>query len=236
MVNRIILKKSTVAAKVPLAADMEIGELAINTADAKLYTKHSDGTVKALSNAADSTKLPLAGGTMTGAIDFAAGQTWPTFNQNTTGNAATATKLATSVSINGVGFDGSANITINAVDSTARVAAAGGTASGLTLNDGYTEEVFTVTGTTPALSPTSGSIQTWTLTGTSTPTLGVWASGQSMTLLIDDGAAYTVNWASMGVVWKTGGGAAPTLLATGYTVLVLVKVGSTLYGWLAGNA
>jgi hypothetical protein len=40
---------------------------------------------------ADSTKLPLAGGTMTGAIAFAAGQTWPTFNQSTTGNAATVT-------------------------------------------------------------------------------------------------------------------------------------------------
>jgi hypothetical protein len=40
---------------------------------------------------ADATKLPLAGGTMTGAITFAAGQTWPTFNQSTTGNAATVT-------------------------------------------------------------------------------------------------------------------------------------------------
>lgn len=40
---------------------------------------------------ADSTKLPLAGGTMTGAISFAAGQTWPTFNQNTTGTASNVT-------------------------------------------------------------------------------------------------------------------------------------------------
>lgn len=40
---------------------------------------------------ADATKLPLAGGTMTGAIAFAAGQTWPTFNQSTTGNAANVT-------------------------------------------------------------------------------------------------------------------------------------------------
>jgi hypothetical protein len=31
--------------------------------------------------------LPLGGGIMTGAITFAAGQTWPTFNQNTTGSA-----------------------------------------------------------------------------------------------------------------------------------------------------
>lgn len=38
------------------------------------------------------------------------------------GNAGTATKLQTARTINGVSFDGSANITINAVDSTARIA------------------------------------------------------------------------------------------------------------------
>jgi hypothetical protein len=37
---------------------------------------------------------------------------FPTLNQNTTGNAATATKLATPKNINGVPFDGSANISI----------------------------------------------------------------------------------------------------------------------------
>ena len=122
------------------------------------------------------------------------------------------------------------------VDPTARVAAIGGTASGLTLNDGYAEEVFAISGTTPALSPTKGSIQTWALTGNSTPTLGTWGSGQSMTLLIDDGTAYSINWASTGIVWKTGGGTAPVLLTTGYTALALVKVGTAVYGWLAGDA
>lgn len=38
--------------------------------------------------------------------------TFPTLNQNTTGNAATATKLATARNINGVSFDGTADITI----------------------------------------------------------------------------------------------------------------------------
>ena len=61
---------------------------------------------------ADATKLPLAGGTMTGPISFAGAQTWPTFNQSTTGNAATATKLATARTINGVAFDGSGNIAV----------------------------------------------------------------------------------------------------------------------------
>lgn len=116
------------------------------------------------------------------------------------------------------------------------VAASGGAASGLTLNDGYTEEVFAVTGTAPALSPTNGSIQTWVLSGNSTPTAGTWASGQSMTLMVDDGNASTINWASISITWKTGGGTAPTLLTTGYTVIELTKVGSTIYGWLAGDA
>jgi hypothetical protein len=43
----------------------------------------------------------------------------PTLNQNTTGNAATATKLAATKNINGVAFDGSANIIITAAISNA---------------------------------------------------------------------------------------------------------------------
>jgi len=45
-----------------------------------------------------------------------------TWGISVTGNAATATNLATARSINGISFDGSADITINAVDSTARIA------------------------------------------------------------------------------------------------------------------
>jgi hypothetical protein len=108
--------------------------------------------------------------------------------------------------------------------------------SGATLNDGYTEEVFAVSGTTPALSPTNGSIQTWTLTASSTPTAGTWADGQSMTLMINDGTAYTVTWTSLAVTWKTDGGVAPTLNLTGFTVIQLWKVGSVIYGARVGNA
>jgi hypothetical protein len=110
------------------------------------------------------------------------------------------------------------------------------TISGLTLNDGYTEEIFAVTGTTPALSPTNGSVQTWTLTGASTPTQGTWANGQSITLLIDDGTANTINWSSLAVTWKTNGGSAPTLLTTGLTVIQLWEVGNVIYGARVGDA
>ena len=42
---KVITKKSTVVGKVPVPADLEIGELAVNTADKKLYTKHSNNAV-----------------------------------------------------------------------------------------------------------------------------------------------------------------------------------------------
>lgn len=118
----------------------------------------------------------------------------------------------------------------------APVESVGGTASGLTFSGGYTEETFAITGTTPALSPANDSIQTWTLTANSVPTAGTWANGQSMDLLIDDGTAFAVDWTSLPVVWKTGGGLAPLLLATGYTPIVLKKVGGVIYGWRAGDA
>lgn len=54
---RLISKKSTVAAKVPLPADLEIGELAVNTADAKLFTKHNDGSIKQIGIASDDARL-----------------------------------------------------------------------------------------------------------------------------------------------------------------------------------
>ena len=110
------------------------------------------------------------------------------------------------------------------------------TLSGTTLNDGYTEEVFAVSGTTPALSPADGSIQTWTLSGNSTPTAGTWNAGQSITLMIDDGSAATVTWTSLAVTWKTDGGNPPTLNTTGFTVITLWKVGTTIYGARVGDA
>ena len=109
------------------------------------------------------------------------------------------------------------------------------TLSGVVLNDGYTEEVYAVSGTTPALSPTNGSIQTWTLSGNSTPTAGTWAAGQSLTLLVDDGSDYTITWTSLSVTWKTDNGFAPTLSTSGDTVIVFWKVGSTIYGARVGN-
>lgn len=45
MANKIILKKTSTASKVPLASDLEVGEIAVNLADQKLYSKNASGTV-----------------------------------------------------------------------------------------------------------------------------------------------------------------------------------------------
>ena len=48
MANTIQLKRSSTASDTPSASDLAVGELAVNTADAKLFTKHTDGSVKEL--------------------------------------------------------------------------------------------------------------------------------------------------------------------------------------------
>jgi len=92
-----------------------------------------------------------------------------------------------------------------------------------------TEEVYALTGTTPDLDPDLGTIQTWALTANSAPA-DTLTDGQSMTLMIDDGAAYSITWPTM--TWV--GGAAPTLATSGHTIVVLWKVGTALRGMLAG--
>ena len=58
---RIIAKASGTSGEVPQSADLEVAEVAVNTADGKFFTKHTDGTIKEIS-----------GG---GAVDSVNGQT-----------------------------------------------------------------------------------------------------------------------------------------------------------------
>lgn len=45
-------KRSETAASAPTTSDLEIGEIAINSADQKIYTRKSDGTIVEVANAA----------------------------------------------------------------------------------------------------------------------------------------------------------------------------------------
>lgn len=46
MANKVLLKKSAVAARVPVVGDLDYGELALNYADGKLYFKNSSNAIK----------------------------------------------------------------------------------------------------------------------------------------------------------------------------------------------
>lgn len=44
-------KRSETAAATPASGDLEVGEIAVNSADQKIFTKKSDGTVVEVGNA-----------------------------------------------------------------------------------------------------------------------------------------------------------------------------------------
>lgn len=104
------------------------------------------------------------------------------------------------------------------------------------------EDIFTITDAAAfEVDPGNGSIQLITLGANRTPKCTNMVAGEAVTLMVDDGTAYTITWTdatwgSGGVVWKTGGGSAPTLNTTGYTVIVLWKVSTQVYGARVGDA
>lgn len=104
------------------------------------------------------------------------------------------------------------------------------------------EDIYTITdGAAFEIDPGNGSIQLITLGASRTPKATNFAAGEAITLMVDDGSAFTLTWTDAtwggsGVVWKTNAGAAPTLNTTGYTVIVLWKVGTQVYGARVGDA
>jgi hypothetical protein len=100
------------------------------------------------------------------------------------------------------------------------------------------DTVFTITDAAAfEINPTNGGIQVITLGASRTPKGTSFTAGQSVTLMVNDGTAYTLTWTDTtfgtgGVIWV--GDAAPTLATTGYTIIQLWEVGTQVYGALVG--
>lgn len=96
-------------------------------------------------------------------------------------------------------------------------------------NGGFTQVVHTaiISGSTP-LSNANGTIKDFTLGGNVTFTDDL-SSGQSLQLLIDDGAGHAITWPAS-ISWLTPDGLAPSLHTTRRTPIRLQKVSGTLYG------
>jgi hypothetical protein len=61
------IRRSSVSGVVPVASGLLVGELAVNTADGMLWTKHTNGSLVLLNS---SGYLPIIGGSMNGSIDM----------------------------------------------------------------------------------------------------------------------------------------------------------------------
>ena len=96
------------------------------------------------------------------------------------------------------------------------------------------DEVFTITDAAGfQIDPGNGAIQQITLTASRTPLATNFANGETITLRIAAGTAYTITWSTIGVVWA--GGTAPTLAATGFTEINLQKAGGVVRGVYVGD-
>ena len=102
----------------------------------------------------------------------------------------------------------------------------------VTLGGPLSEKVWTLGGMVNVLNPSNGTLQLHTLSGNTLYT-EAFLNGQAITLMVDDGAGYTITWPA--ITWVNNGGSAPTLATTGYTVIVLWKVSAIVYGALVGD-
>lgn len=163
---------------------------------------------------------------------------------STPAGAGTVTSITAGTGLSGGTITSSGTI---AIDSTVATLTGTQTLTNKTLTDPaiigtVLEDVFTITdGAAFEIDPSNGSIQLITLGASRTPKATNFAAGEAITLMVDDGTAYTLTWTDAtwggsGVIWETNSGVAPTLATSGYTTIVLWKVSTQVYGARVGDA
>ncbi len=209
-------------------------------ADGKIASALTGKTYNGLTLTALSTGFTIAGGTtsktLTVPLDASVSGTNTGDQTTISGNAATATALQTARNINGVSFDGTADIT---------VAAAAGTLTGATLASGVLASSLTSVGTLASLTVTatiSGSINGNAATVTTNANLtGPITSVGNATAITNSAVtlAKIANQADQTILGNnTGGAAAPVALTAAQTktVLALGNVENTALSTWAGTS
>ena len=96
MANKVLLKKSSVGARVPVVGDLDYGELALNYADGKLYYKTSGNTIDSypsLSATATLTNKTLTSPTINGGALSGTFTGAPTLSDTTASTSSTTGSL-----------------------------------------------------------------------------------------------------------------------------------------------
>jgi hypothetical protein len=253
---------STTAAAVPLAADLEPGELALNNNDGKLFYEDSSGVVQVLAS-----KAAAAGVT-----SFTAGTTGLTPSTATSGAVTLAGTLAianggTGLTALGTGVQTAIGVNVGTAGAVVVNGGALGTPSSGTVTNLTGTASINVNGTVGATTPTTGAFTTLaassTVSGTgfttyfaSPPALGTTApaevkatTGWAANLALTDAATVAWNTATSQVATftfvstnRTMG--APTNLKDGafYALAVIQNAGSntltwnSVFKWASGTA
>lgn len=229
------------------------GTLAVANGGTGVTTSTGSGNV--VLSTSPTLVTPILGTPQSG--NFSTGTfTWPTFNQNTSGTAAgLSATLSPASGGTGVANNASATVTSSGNFAYTRTLTGAtnvtfpttGTLATLAGTETFTnktitgtkETVYTITdGAAFEIDPANGGIQTITLGANRTPAATNFTAGQSVTLMIDDGSAYAITWSTVNPTWvgATATGSAPTLATTGYTIIEMWKVGSTIYAAYVGVA
>ena len=162
--------------------------------------------------------------------DTAAPTTNFMWGQVTSYNTSTGALVFESLAISGSGTKTAWNIGLSGPAG----ATGGSQLTSPTLVGTPVQDVYTMTDSVSVnIDPANGAIHMLTLTANRTLTHSL-ATGQFALLMVDDGTAYSITWFT--ITWKTNSGAAPTLLTSGRTPILIANISGTTYGWRLGDA
>lgn len=235
MANKVLLKKSSVSAKVPLTTDLDYGELALNYADGKLYFKNSGNSIQSFGStsyirvtsnttavAGKSYLCDTSGGTFTltlpaspatgDTVIIADGASFSTTALTVGRNSSTIESVADDLSIN----IGGVHVTLT--------------------YDGTTWQVYTQVGANGGTEVTLSGSQTLTnktISGSGSSLSGIGASSFSGVVTITDSTA-TSSTSSGSLVLSGGLGIAGGITAGGS--IVLTNAGGANIGTVSSSA
>jgi hypothetical protein len=133
MPNTLLVKRTTVAGRVPTTAQLLAGELAVNVPDGKLYLKQEGastgiveiGPVRSVAGRAGDVALSV--GDISGAAPFASPAFSGTPTSPTPSTADSSTRLATTAFVKAQGYVTTATAGVNSVSGSAPIVSSGGT-------------------------------------------------------------------------------------------------------------
>lgn len=253
MANTILLKRSGTAGKVPLTANLSLGELSVNYTDGRLYTTSGAAIIDLSQN----DKITLSGDATGTSTNPSAGSNWSNLAVTLSSTGVTAGNYGSATSIPTIVVDAKGrvtSITSNAVSTTISLGAGSGSGSvagggtltvsgGTGITTSVTGSTYTITngGVTGLSSSGAGNVTVSASTGAVTLALpatgpGAISAGSSTAIPVVTTDAYgrVVGLTTAAVVAPAGTLSGSTL-ASGVTASSLTSVG-TLVNLTVTNA